>query len=281
DEYAAFQSDLVVYHDDYGDYSTNEPTMDGTASLIYLLAQKESEGVSQPRAITRGDTTQKKIAIVFTGHEFADGGTTILKTLNKSNIKASFFFTGEFYSKYKPLVKQLIRDGHYLGAHSDKHLLYCDWTKRDSLLVTKAEFMNDLDANYAKMKKAGIDINEAKYFLPPYEWYNDSIVTWTNERNLQLINYTGGTRSNADYTTPSMKNYVNSDEIFASIRNFEAGRRSGMNGFILLLHVGTEKERTDKFYSKLDELLSFLRSKEYELVRIDELPGVNRRSQSF
>ncbi|HRD80203.1 MAG TPA: glycoside hydrolase family 9 protein [Saprospiraceae bacterium] len=38
DEYAAFQSRLAVYHDDYGDYSTNEPTMDGTASLIYLLA---------------------------------------------------------------------------------------------------------------------------------------------------------------------------------------------------------------------------------------------------
>ena len=41
DEYAAFQSDHVVYHDDYGDYVTNEPTMDGTASLIYLLAAKE------------------------------------------------------------------------------------------------------------------------------------------------------------------------------------------------------------------------------------------------
>jgi len=47
DEYAAFQSPLVVYHDDYGDYSTNEPTMDGTASLIYLLAAKEAEGSKQ------------------------------------------------------------------------------------------------------------------------------------------------------------------------------------------------------------------------------------------
>jgi endoglucanase len=43
DEYAEFQSSLAVYHDDYGDYSTNEPTMDGTASLIYLLAAKENE----------------------------------------------------------------------------------------------------------------------------------------------------------------------------------------------------------------------------------------------
>jgi hypothetical protein len=42
DEYSEFQSDLAVYHDDYGDYSTNEPTMDGTASLIYLLAAKEA-----------------------------------------------------------------------------------------------------------------------------------------------------------------------------------------------------------------------------------------------
>jgi endoglucanase len=47
DEYAVFQSDLAVYHDDYGDYSTNEPTMDGTASLIYLLAAKEAE--SKPK----------------------------------------------------------------------------------------------------------------------------------------------------------------------------------------------------------------------------------------
>lgn len=44
DEYAPFQSDLVVYHDDYGDYSTNEPTMDGTASLVYLMAAMENEG---------------------------------------------------------------------------------------------------------------------------------------------------------------------------------------------------------------------------------------------
>jgi len=43
DEYAEFQSILAVYHDDYGDYSTNEPTMDGTAVLIYLLAAKENE----------------------------------------------------------------------------------------------------------------------------------------------------------------------------------------------------------------------------------------------
>ena len=38
DEYAAFNTGAVVYHDDLGDYSTNEYIMDGSASLAYLLA---------------------------------------------------------------------------------------------------------------------------------------------------------------------------------------------------------------------------------------------------
>jgi len=38
DPFALFQSNRAVYHDDLKDYSTNEPTMDGTASAILLLA---------------------------------------------------------------------------------------------------------------------------------------------------------------------------------------------------------------------------------------------------
>ena len=38
DEYAPFNNGFIVYHDDVGDYSTNEPIMDGTANLSYLLA---------------------------------------------------------------------------------------------------------------------------------------------------------------------------------------------------------------------------------------------------
>ena len=38
DEYAPFNTGFIVYHDDFGDYSTNEPIMDGTANLTWLLA---------------------------------------------------------------------------------------------------------------------------------------------------------------------------------------------------------------------------------------------------
>jgi len=38
DEFKEFQNPFVVYHDDIGDYSTNEPTMDGTAGAILMMA---------------------------------------------------------------------------------------------------------------------------------------------------------------------------------------------------------------------------------------------------
>ena len=38
DEFADVQNNHVVYHDDIGDYSTNEPTMDGTAGAILMMA---------------------------------------------------------------------------------------------------------------------------------------------------------------------------------------------------------------------------------------------------
>ncbi len=59
-----------------------------------------------------------------------------------------------------------------------------------------------LNNSFSEMAKFGIKKEEASYFLPPYEWYNDSIASWTNESGLKLVNFTGGTRSNADYTYP-------------------------------------------------------------------------------
>lgn len=299
DEYAEFQSDLAVYHDDYGDYSTNEPTMDGTASLIYLLAAKEAEvspKASLPKlsgsstkertykslknkfsysygGIIRGDSVQKNIALVFTGDEYADGGEFIAQTLEQQKIKASFFLTGKFFRDPKrwSIIRQLKNDGHYLGPHSDDHLLYCDWNDRKKLLISKNEFMADLQNNYGQMTMFNIERENASYFLPPYEWYNDSISSWTKQMESQLINYTPGTLSNADYTTPEMKNYRSTEKIYTSIINYEKNQPSGLNGFILLLHIGTDPKRTDKFYKRLPDLLKYLTAKGYQFQTVGQL----------
>ncbi len=281
DEYAAFQSDLAVYHDDYGDYSTNEPTMDGTASLIYLLASKESEFSAIKKksqisyshgAMISGDTSKKNVAIIFTGDEYADGGNYIAASLKELKVKASFFFTGRFYrhAGFKTIITRLKKDGHYLGPHSDQHLLYCDWNKRDSLLVSKDSFIKDIDQNISVMKRIGIN-HDQPFFIPPYEWWNDSIAAWSTEKGLKLFSFTAGIRTNADYTWPGLKNYRSSEEIYNSLIEYEKNNPAGLNGAVILMHIGTDPRRTDKFYKRLSGILKYLLIKKYEILKVDQL----------
>jgi len=236
----------------------------------------ESFVTDEHGAIVRGDVSQENITLVLTGDVFGDGGEHIRQTLLKHDAKASFFLTGNFYANpsFEQLIRDLKNDGHYLGAHSDRHLLYADWTKRDSLLVTAQEFKQDLMANYERMATFGITESDAPYFLPPYEWYNREIARWTKELGFQLINFSPGTNSAADYTYPEMGDrYRTSDAIYQSIMNYEETHLNGLNGFILLIHIGTDPRRTDKFYNKLDALLTDLKARGYHFTSVATVLG--------
>ena len=223
--------------------------------------------------IVRTDKRKKEIHLVFTGHEFGDGGEIIRKTLRIHHASGSFFLTGDFYrnAAYDSLIRGLKKDGHYLGGHSNKHLLYCDWDKRDSLLVSREEFLADLKANYTAMESFGVMKGDAKYFLPPYEWYNEAVSNWAREFGVTLINFTPGTYSNADWTIPELgKQYLTSDTIYSRILVYEKNHADGLNGFILLTHIGVDPKRTDKFYRRLDDLLTELEKRGYKFTSLKE-----------
>ena len=242
--------------------------------------------VAEPRAATndtdclragggiiRGPVNEKKIALVFTGHSFAEGGATVLDELKKHHAHGSFFFTGDFLTNadFAPLIKRIVSEGHYLGPHSDKHVLYADWEKPEKTLVTQKEFRRDLEANLKKIERFGVNRAEVKYFLPPFEWFNADIVRWSAEAKLTLVNFTPGTRSNADYMGDDDSHFISSEKIFQSIVQRERDDPHGLNGFLLLLHVGSGPARTDKFAARFGELLDVLTAKGYEFVRVDEL----------
>lgn len=223
--------------------------------------------------ITRGDKSRKAIALAFTGHEYAEGGETILNELQKHNAKASFFLTGKFVGnpELQPLVKRLAAEGHYFSVHSDKHLLYCAWEKERKLLVSREEFRADLEANFARYDALQLKAKPGRFFIPPFEHYNQQIVDWANGFGWVVINYTPGTRSHADYTGEADKNFTAAQVIFDSIVKREQTDPHGLNGFILLLHIGSGPGRADKFHRRFGELLDHLTVQGYEFIRVDEL----------
>src|SRR5690606_25358430 len=99
-------------------------------AAVVLAGQAPPPGVElREGAIVRGPVDRKRLALVFTGHEFAEGGDPILDALGARTVRASFFLTGVFLRNeaFAPLVHRMVREGHYVGAHSDEHLLYCPW----------------------------------------------------------------------------------------------------------------------------------------------------------
>lgn len=283
--YEEFQPGDLVYHDSTHDYSTNEPTMDGTASLTFPLSYYQREGrelqnkvsgaavlpdrnIYRDGGIIRTDPSVRHIDFVFTAADKADGADRIISTLRKYNIKGGFFFTGEFFELYPDVVRRLVAEGHYVGSHSYGHLLYAPWGKRDSLLVTRQEFEEDMFKSYKVLWEFGI--TDAPYFIPPYEHYNATISSWARQLGLQVINYTPGTLTNGDYTTPGMSRYFSSKEILGKIREYERTDPDGLNGHIMLIHFGTDPSRTDKFYDKLPGLIRELRRKGYSFTPLKD-----------
>ncbi|MBE3088167.1 MAG: polysaccharide deacetylase family protein, partial [Chloroflexi bacterium] len=110
-----------------------------------------------------------------------------------------------------------------------------------------------------------------RYWVPAYEWYNYEIVAWSTEMGLQLVNFTPGTRSNADYTGEADPTFVPSKVILDRILARERTDPDGLNGFLLLMHIGSGPGRADKMHARLGELLDALMARGYRFVRVDEL----------
>ena len=279
--YEMFQPGDVVYHDNMSDYSSNEPTMDGTASLTFPLSAYDIEGrtqdgvgddnnvYEQAGGIIKGNPNKKNITLVFTADEWADGADDIIATLKKNKIKGAFFFTGKFFQLHADVVRRLVADGHYVGSHSYGHLLYSPWENRDSMLVTKQQFMDDMRKSYAMLASFGITQDKAPFFIPPYEYYNSTVCSWSRQMGLQIINFTPGTGTNADYTIPSMKNYRSSDALEKRLLDYE--RAHTLNGHFLMIHFGTSPQRTDKFYRRLPHVIKTLRHRGYDFVSLEDM----------
>ena len=156
-----------------------------------------------------------------------------------------------------------------MGAHSNGHLLYCAWENRDSMLVSRDELIADLRQNARELEHFDVSVDESRWYLPPYEYYNEECVDLIENMGYKVINYTPGTATPADYTTPSMKNYQSSQKLIDRLYTFE--KAVGLNGAVILVHPGVDESRIDRLYNRLDEIIQYLKRKGYKFKSFKEL----------
>ena len=242
------------------------------ADSVYLIDQ--SVPLIDRGAIVRGPRDCKRLALVFTGDLYAEGSKAIFDALRRHRVKVACFLTGRFLRdpSLRTVVEQARDDGHDIGPHSDQHLLYASWDRPPKLLVTRDQFLADLGANDREITAFVREPTQFPYFLPPYENYTEEISNWTAEAGRILINVTPGTLSHTDYMEDDQPRFVPAARIVDSIMRTERTDSDGLNGFLLLMHLGAGPRRTrDHLHDRLDPLLGTIQEHGYEFVRVSEL----------
>lgn len=260
---------------------SDRPAVQSTPAPLPDLSASRRQWTFVEGGVTRGDTSTKRLALIFTGGDYGEGSEHILDTLQAHGLKGSFFVTGDYLRKpeHQAALERMVAEGHYLGPHSDAHPLYAPWEDRSKTLVTEEQFRADLQKNIDDLRRYGALRDPAWpiYFIPPYEWYNQDQVRWSRPMGVMLFNFTPGSGSNRDWAPEDHKSFAPSQKILEDIFAYEQKDPDGLNGFLLLLHLGSQRQ--DKMHRLLGPLIEQLKQRGYSFARVDELLPVSPTQQ--
>ena len=129
-------------------------------------------------AIYEGDTSKKIIYLTFDNGYEAGYTESILDTLKKHDIQATFFLTGHYVESATDLVKRMIDDGHIIGNHSDKH--------PNMAKLSDQELIDEWQRFDEKLQKL-TDIKRTFYARPPQGIYNEQVLKVGKENEYRHI----------------------------------------------------------------------------------------------
>lgn len=214
------------------------------AAGVFFLASTVNEAVygeNRKIPIYAVDTNEQKIAVTFNCANGNSDIDTILETLDKYDVKATFFMLGSWAEKNPDSVKKIASAGHEIGNHSYSH--------KDMPSLSFEDAVNDI----RKCNDVLLDITGKKVtlFRAPSGSYDDKTVSAAEEIGMTTIQWS--------VDTIDWKN-ISADEIIQKVTS------KAHSGDIIQLHTGTEHTA-----EALPEILSFLKKENYSCVTVGEL----------
>ncbi|MBN2091540.1 polysaccharide deacetylase family protein [candidate division KSB1 bacterium] len=232
------------------------------------------------RDFTRGEISLKKIALTFDGDFLDNNALPILDVLKAKNIKATFFLTGRFIQNYTEIIRRMLQDGHEIGNHTrhHPHLTTFEQTRKHDLRPeVKRELVHrELEETAVLFKKVtGSDISPL--WRAPYGEHNELIRRWAAELGYRQIGWTFDRKLKLSLDTfdwvadKNSQLYRTPEQILHHIIQFDEKSEAGLNGGIVLMHLGSE--RNGEFpYQILGHMIDSLQARGYEFTKISSMP---------
>lgn len=187
------------------------------------------------------DTQEKKIALSFDAAWGTDHTKNILDTLDKYDIKTTFFLVDFWATKHPDMVKEIDKRGHEVQNHSTTHPKMTE--------LSKEEMIKEIKATEESIEK--IIGKKSTLFRPPFGDYNDELIKTCKELGYHTIQWD---IDSLDWKEISAESVV------------EKVTRNVKNGSIVLFHNNA------KYVSEyLPLVIEKLHDQGYEIVPVSEL----------
>lgn len=187
------------------------------------------------------ETSEKKIAFTMNCAWTADDIDQILETLEKEQVKITFFMVGDWVEKNPEAVKKIFDAGHEIGSHSNTHPHVNN--------LSYEENQKEIAESVQKIKK--ITGEEPKVYRAPYGEYNNTVIKSAEDAGYYCIQWNLDT---LDYEG------LTGEQMWKRIEN------KLKNGDIILSHNGTLHTA-----ESLEMLLTSIKEKGFEIVTVSDL----------
>lgn len=218
----------------------------GVAVLFALgaLAVQVSQNMnSGPMAIAKVKTEDKVCALTFDISWGDKYSPSILDTLKKNNVRATFFIMGPWSVKYPDIARRIAMEGHEVGSHGYKHENYGEKT---------AEWVRG-DIQKAHKQIQEVTGKEAALLRPPNGHYSKQSLQVTEELNYRTIIWDA---DSLDWKNPG------TDVVIKRVLT------KTKPGSIILLHASDTPVQTAE---ALPVIIDGLRAQGYTFVTVGEL----------
>lgn len=214
--------------------------------LVYQEVEPDVKLKDLPESpIYRGHPDKQMVSFLINVSWGEDYIPSILNTLKKHEVKATFFVEGKWAQKHMDLVKMIQEEGHEIGNHAYNH--------PDMNRISNTEIREQIVKTNNIIE--AITGETPIFFAPPSGSYNDQVVKIANELEMETILWSVDT---IDWKKPSTSVMIN--RVMGKIHN----------GAMILMHP------TEPVSKGLDQLILKIKEKSYKIGNVPTLLSEKR-----
>lgn len=189
-----------------------------------------------PEAIWRLKKRGRKVVyLTFDDGPIPEVTPWVLDTLDRYNIKATFFMVGENVCRNPGLFEEIKKRGHSWGNHTMHHL--------QGMKVRSVNYLRDLNAAHS--------VIQSILFRPPH-----GIIRWAQAKVIKnhynIVMY--------DLVTRDYSHKLSPDQVFENVRRYTR------NGSIIVFHDSLKARKN--IMATLPRAIEWLQSEGYEFARL-------------